>query len=129
MVLGQRLRHRFVFSLAGNAAFVAASEIEYRKKRLPFLAPPPMGLAAGLIPGVLGRAKLIIRFGIIRAVIARLAQVLRERPNLSGNCARQRMWCVPSVVWYMPVMIPDRHGAHTPAVVNAWVYRVPSLAS
>ena len=81
MVLGQRLRHRFVFSLAGNAAFVAASEIEYRKKRLPFLAPPPMGLAAGLIPGVLGRAKLIIRFGIIRAVISRIAQGLRERPD------------------------------------------------
>ena len=41
-----------------------------------------MSLAVGLIPSVFGRAELIIRFGIVRAIIARLAQVLRERTNL-----------------------------------------------
>ena len=38
-----------------------------------------------------------------------------------GSLALHRMWWVPSVVWYMPVMMPDRHGAQTPAVVKAWV--------
>tara|TARA_Y100000814_G_scaffold75523_1_gene47045 strand:- start:260 stop:541 length:282 start_codon:yes stop_codon:yes gene_type:complete len=29
----------------------------------------------------------------------------------------------------MPVMMPDRHGAHTPAVVKQFVYLTPSLAN
>jgi hypothetical protein len=39
------------------------------------------------------------------------------------------MWCDPIVVGYMPVMMPDRLGAQTPATVNAFVYRTPSAAS
>ena len=80
--LGQRLSHRFVFSFAGNPAFVATGKVENRKKRLTLFATAPMGFTVGLIPSVFGRAELIIRFGIVRAIIARLAQVLRERPNL-----------------------------------------------
>jgi hypothetical protein len=31
------------------------------------------------------------------------------------------MYCVPIVLGYMPVMIADRDGAHTPATENARV--------
>jgi hypothetical protein len=30
--------------------------------------------------------------------------------------------------WYMPVMIVERQGAHTPAAVNAFEYLTPSVA-
>jgi hypothetical protein len=38
------------------------------------------------------------------------------------------MWCVPIVAGYIPVMIEERLGAHTPYVENARVNRVPSVA-
>jgi hypothetical protein len=39
------------------------------------------------------------------------------------------MCWAPMAVWYIPVMIAARLGAHTGAVVNACVYRTDSRAS
>lgn len=38
-----------------------------------------------------------------------------------GGLQWQRMWWVPMEFWYIPVMIPERHGAQTPAVAKAFV--------
>ena len=39
-----------------------------------------------------------------------------------------RMWWVPMVVGYMPVMMADRLGAQTPEIENARVNSAPSAA-
>ncbi len=38
------------------------------------------------------------------------------------------MWCVPMEMAYIPVMIADRAGAHTPDVEKQFVHRHPWAA-
>jgi hypothetical protein len=51
------------------------------------------------------------------------------RPGVAGLVWVVRMWWVPMDVWYIPVMIAERLGTQTPAVLNAFGKRQPSAAS
>ena len=68
----------FIFGLTGDAAFMAAGEIEDRKERPVFFAISPMRLIVRLIPGVAEVAGLVIGLGIVRAVIARPPEIGSE---------------------------------------------------
>ena len=72
---------------------MATAEIEYREKRLTGLAVFPMRPAVGGIPRLPRCGKLVIGLGIVRAVVAGLAEENGERLH-----ERRQLGVAPHVV-------------------------------
>ena len=71
----------------GNAdlAFVADDEVEDGEEGLALFTFSPMGLFAGLVPGGLGRGKVVVGLDVVGAVVAGRLEVLGEALDRIGE--------------------------------------------
>ena len=64
-----------------DLAFVRGGEIEHCEKRLAIAPPAPVGTVARFVPHATIRLHVVIFFRVVRAVVAGLAQVLRQQAD------------------------------------------------
>ena len=102
-----------------DLAFVRGGEVEDREKRLAVRRPRSSGPGCSIRPTPDLRLHVVIFLGVVRAVVAGLAQVLREQADgIRQRDEAAHVLCA-ELVGYMPVMIAVRAGAQTGAFDQA----------
>ena len=86
---------------AANLGFVGDREIEHREERLARRALAPVRLAARLVPDLAGLLQVVVFLGVVRDVIAGVAEVLGEHAHRRGQ---------------------PRHRAHVLGAGRRWVH-------